>query len=111
MHRWTRHVHITHDYDSVLDADVTLFSSEFRAAYVSKVAAMRHLPAPEQEALAALQQKAACSAVEVEVMLQSSRWEWNDLGASHSLWTITFSDDAQRSVVATSRGQLLDKPE
>ena len=42
--------------------------------------------------------------------MESSRWEWNDITSTRSLWTITFSDESGHSVEAIERASLDAKP-
>lgn len=90
--RWLRHLTIHHDFSVALDADVVLLSPEYRAAWVGKVSALRRLPESARADLAAAQGRDAESGVEVVVVMQSNSWSWNDLGARHSIWTLTYSD-------------------
>ena len=109
--RSTRHAHLTHDYDSALDAEVTLATPEFRAAFVGEVTAIRKLPDTDRDRLVEEQRMDAGKWVELYVMMESSRWEWNDLASTKSLWTITFADDTGRSALADDRIALDMKPE
>ena len=89
-----------------LDADAILMTDEFRAALVGKIAAMRGLPPADRDHLADDQARDAGNFVECLVMLVTSRWEWNDLANTNSVWTITFHDDAGRSVSAMERSTI-----
>ncbi len=91
--RWTRHAHVTHDFDTALDASVTLLSQDFRTAYVARVAASRQLSADETVRLAREQQDEAAQAVEFFLNAQTGRWDWNDFSSVRSLWTLTLVDD------------------
>lgn len=103
LQRSTRHAHLTNDWDTALDGDAVLLTPEYRAAFVGKMAAMRNLPRADRDKLAADQAADAEAFVEVLVMLQTSRWDWNDLATSNSVWTITFLDDQGRSVQSKAR--------
>ena len=109
--RSTRHAHLTHDYDAVLDAEVTLATPEYRAAYVGEVTAIRKLPEADRDRLLDEQRHDAESWVELFVMLESSRWEWNDLASTRSVWTVTFADDTGRSALASDKIAIDVKPE
>ena len=41
--------------------------------------------------------------VDVIVILQSSRWDWNDLASTQSVWSITFLDERPTDAGAATR--------
>lgn len=104
---YTRHAFVNHEFDATLDVSVTLLSPDFRAAFVEKMAAMQRLTGAEKAALVESQRKDAESAVEVIVVAQTGRWDWNDFTSTRSMWNVTLTDDQGRQsgapqVVATS---------
>jgi hypothetical protein len=106
--RWSRHAHITHDWDTALDADVVLFVPEMRVAYAAKVSTARRLPAAEREAAIATARLALTDRIDAWVFLQTSRWEWNDLASLQSMWTISLVE-GERGVTAIHREGLAEK--
>ena len=105
-----RRATILRDWDTALDAEVVLATPELRAAYVRMVAGMRALSDTDRTRLAEQQTSDGEHFVELWVAMQTSRWEWNDLGSSRSLWTITLRDGDGRSVESIERNQLSHKP-
>jgi hypothetical protein len=108
--RVARRASVRHDWDTALDAVVVLATPELRASYVRMVAGMRALSDTDRARLAEQQRSDGEHFVELWVSMQTSRWEWNDLGSSHSLWTITLRDGEGRSLEAIERNQLPQKP-
>lgn len=106
--RWTRHAHITHDWDTALDAEVILVVPEMRVAYTAQVAATRKLPPAQRDA--ALAEAATTDRVDAWVFLQTSRWEWNDLSSLKSMWTISLIE-GDRAVTSIDRQPLPEKPD
>lgn len=94
--RWTRQVHVRTDFDVALDAHATLFSSDFRAALVPKLAEARRLTELERATLADANRRDDEAFVEFLVLAETGHWEWNDLGTHRTLWTITLVDDRGR---------------
>jgi hypothetical protein len=109
LRRWRRHGHVLHDYDTALEVSVVLLSAEYRAAFVTKMGDVRSLPPQARDELWARQRKAATEATDVVVLMQTSRWEWNDLSSSKSVWTITYADGTGREALATDRVPLDEK--
>ena len=107
--RWARRAHVTNDWDTALDAQVVLASAEVRAAYVRFLAGLRGYSDDKRNEVAAQHQADGEAFVEALVAMQTSKWEWNDLTSSRSVWSITFSDDAGHTVEAVERSQIAQK--
>jgi hypothetical protein len=108
--RWLRRAHITWDYDTALDARVVLMTPEFRAAYLHEVALVDCLAPADYAKLVALSNEEALRWLDVIVLLDSSRWDWNDLSSPKSVWSITLADDQRRVVAPLERQALGEKP-
>jgi hypothetical protein len=108
--RFTRHLHITRDYDTALDARVLLVTPEVRVAYLRRVARMRCLPREDYDRLARLLADEDARWVDLWVVMETSRWDWNDLGSTHSLWTVTLIDDAGHEASAVELYSMGEKP-
>ena len=104
--RWTRTAHITHDWDTALDARVALVSPEYRAAYVRFLSGMRGYSDTRRDELASDQRADGERFVEVWVSMQTSRWEWNDLSSARSVWNLTFQDGSGRTVEPLERAPI-----
>ena len=109
--RWSRHAHVTHDYDSALDARVILAVPQFHAAYVHAIALLDCLAPAEYAALLDADRADQERSVDVIVLLDSSRWEWNDLSSARSIWNVTLGDDQGRVIAPIERQPLDMKPE
>jgi len=109
--RWTRHAHATHDYATALDAHVTLWSDEFRAAYLDKVSALRQLTSAQRDKLAAELARDGEQWVELVVQLVTSSWTWNELNSPRSVWTLTLIGDDDREVALGEVTMFVGRPE
>lgn len=109
--RWTRHVHVTRDYDTAIDADLTLLSPQYRGVYIARVADMRQLTSAQREQLVRDQHADAEKYVDLVINMQAARWDWNDLTATRSVWTITLVDDQGHEVGSPEIIQNPVKPE
>jgi hypothetical protein len=96
LDRWTRHMHATQDFDTAIDAWVTMLSPEFRSRYLATVEAMRQLSPDERAKLEATQRDEAAQFIDLIIVMQTSRWDWNDLTSPRSLWSLTLVDDRGR---------------
>ena len=97
--RWTRRAHLTTwELDTAIDARATLLSAELRSAFVAKVAAMRNLTEAARGELEREHREDHQRFVDFVVLVETSRWEWNDLPSPRSNWTITAIDDRHREL-------------
>lgn len=95
--RWSRTVRASHDtWDTAVDASFTLFSPQYREAWVRMISGMRRMAPVTRVRFAEEQRADQEHFVELAVMMQAGRWDWNDLASSRSIWTITFIDDHGR---------------
>ena len=100
--RWTRRVHLNHEWDTAIDGHVVLLSDEMRVALVGKMSDMMKLAEAERATLVAQQAKDAAEMWELVFLVDTSRFEWNDFSASKTVWSLTLADDA---------GHLIGHPE
>jgi hypothetical protein len=107
--RWGRTAWVVHDYDTALEAHVMLFSDDFLGAWLHKVARMRCLAPEDYRELVDTQIADTSRYVVAMVVMTTSRWDWNDLGSAHSVWTLSFLDESERSVEAVGRQASPDK--
>jgi hypothetical protein len=108
---WTRHAHVRLDYDTALDGRAVLMSGEMRAGWLRYRALVDCMAPDDFSALVDRAHDNAARGVDFVVLLDSSRWEWNDLSSDRSVWSITFVDDRGQVVAPIERQPLDDRPE
>ncbi|MSP62554.1 MAG: hypothetical protein EXR72_19925 [Myxococcales bacterium] len=109
--RWTRHAHVTREFDTAVDVYATLQTSEFRAAWLARVATLRQLAGAARSELEQEQARDAEQFVDCVLQVHTGRWNWNDLTSPRSLWTITLVDDRGREAGPALVHQVPLKPD
>ena len=100
--RWTRHAAARRDVDTVIDAWATLKADDWRAAYVGEKARRARLGDARRGALEAEQRAAAADAYEVELIVTTYHYSWNDFARpTRSMWRVTLVGDGGRQVEPT----------
>ncbi len=109
--RWTRHVHVTHEFDTAIDATVTLMAPEMRAAWIAKVEALQPMNDAARARFEEEQRALGRDFVELYLEVETGRWEWNDFASPRSVWRLVLSDDTGRSATPADVQQAPMKPE
>jgi hypothetical protein len=109
--RWTRHIHMTHEFDTAMDATATVMAPEMRAAYQAKLLALQPMSDEQRTRFEDDQRLLARDFVEVFVEVEAGRWEWNDFTSTRSLWRMVLSDDQGRRATPADVQQAPLKPE
>ncbi len=101
--RWTRRAAHSDDWTRVIHAAATLQSSEWRAAYTRERARRLRLPPAEEAALLEAQKQAAAEVWEVELIVATSKPDWNDFRKGKlSMWRVALAGDGDREVLPIS---------
>jgi hypothetical protein len=108
---WTRHGHVTEDFDEALTVDATLQGPEMRAAYIEKWISVYKL-GPDEAARARAQLTAEVADVwEVNLQSSSHTIDLDNFSPAKKLWRISLLDDRGRSVSPTEIKLVRDRIE
>ncbi len=109
--RWTRHGHITYDFDSAAIVDATMQSHQFRAAYTERFLKLYNVAESEHAEKRALSDAAGDAAIEFHAEVAMHTYELSDLASKRSNWRITLIDDGGRELKPTEIREKRDRKE
>jgi hypothetical protein len=94
LRTWTRHDKVVRDVGTVIEAWATFKSWDFRQAYVESYASAYAIPEADREALYNAQLVAARKSYEFHVVVQTTKYQWNDLEKERTAWRVALVDGA-----------------
>ena len=100
LKRWTRQKRIIKELDTPLKVHATLFSPDFRQAYIARYAKMFALPKDKRLALAEKFEKEWRDSYAVILVAATHDTSWNDFDRKNSIWRVILLDDQGRQVQA-----------
>jgi hypothetical protein len=103
LHTWTRYQkRVRLDVGTVIEAWAVLKSWEFRQAFIENYSGVYRLSAEDRAALYKAQLEEARGTYELHLVVQSTRFEWNDLDSDSSPWKVSLVDGSGAEVRPSS---------